>query len=447
MGTLGKILLFVNFVAFAGLTYFASQDWLARHAAATNALKHQLVIVGMPVTAPTGIEGDSENIPLGTTVSGFYPVETVRPGLLKDLFSGTGSEEYAGGEFPKTQMDQLDAAYKAASAKLSGLKPDELLAQLGGTYTKSPETKTVRFQSGWLASMAETTVERALIRKLCEPTQFERTPEKKEANAKTLMAIWEKKFETLKKVDAKQADAEATQVKEATDAVRAANDEGKRKFAAYSALISKPDSDPTEIQTAAKDAAAALDKLTDSYSGLQKVIATIGTTACRDEGDRKKRIAHVLMHLSDTPAWQKRVALTVGLKTYLSALSDHANRIQRYASAAEAQVVLDQARFADEYDLLKNLAIGQALLLKQEVAVRTDLQLQRSKDEEAVKVRLLLLEDRRKTLDDINKRVEAALTAQAETEKRLFDVQKLVGETLQRNFGLEDQLEKVEAKK
>ncbi len=446
MGTLGKILLFVNFAAFGGLTYFATQAWAARQAAVTNALKHQLVITGMPVAAPAGAEVDSGGVALGTVVSGFLPVETVRASLLEAHFTGTSGEEFAGTPFPRTQMEAIDTAKKKADAKLSGMSPAEQIAQLAGRYTADPASSRVAFTPGWLANMAETYAERSLIRRLADPTSWERQPDKKEANAKTLLDMFARRFEALTKVDAKQADVEAAAVKEATDAVRKANDDARRKFAAYTALIATADADQAAVIAAGGAAEAALNTLNAEYAKLQGVLATVGTTASRDEGDRRKRIAHVLMNLADNAGWQTRVALTVGLRTYLAALSDQANRFQKMAGSAEQQVILDQARFADEYELLKTLAVGQSLLLKSQIGVRTDLQGQRARDEEFVTQRRLLAEDRRATFAAVQERVAAQLVAQAETERRLFEVQKAVGDTLRKNSGLEADLAAAERK-
>ena len=446
MGTLGKILLFVNFAAFGGLTYFATQAWAARQAAAANALKHQLVITGMPVVAPAEAEVGSDSVALGTVVSGFLTVSGVRPSLLEAHFANTSGEEFAGTPFPRTQMDAIDTAKKKADAKLAGMAPAEQIAQLAGRYTADPGSSRVAFTPGWLANMAETYAERALVRRLADPTAWERQPDKKEANAKTLLDMFARRFEALNKVDAKQADAEAAAVKGATDTVRQANDDARRKFAAYSTLLEVADPDPAAVSAAGRDAEAALNKLNDTYAALQAVLATVGTTASRDEGDRRKRIAHVLMNLADNAGWQTRVALTVGLRTYLAAMSDQANRFQKMAGSAEQQVILDQARFADEYELLKTLAVGQSLLLKSQIAVRTDLQGQRARDEEFVTQRRLLAEERRATLAAVNGRVAAQLVAQAETERRLFEVQKAVGDTLRKNSALEADLAAAESK-
>ena len=443
MGTLGKILLFVNFLAFAGLCYAATQDWSARNAAAANALRHQLAIVGLPVEAPAGIDGDEDAVPLGISISGGVPIETARPKLLEEHFAGTASEEYSSGKFSRTQLGEVDETAKKLFAKLSAMSAGEKLKFLCGTFIAG-RTGGVVFVPGILTVMAETYAERTAVRQLGEPTQFVRQPAKMEANAKRAEEILAKRFEALKKVDPRQADTDAAAVKEASETLRKVNDEAKRKYEVYSKVINDAASESAARDAAVKDAGDALDKLGEAYAKFQAVLADMNKSACRDEGDRRKRIAHLLMHLSESAGWQKRVALTVGLRTYLSTLSDHVNRFGKLAAASEQQVVLDQARFADEYELLKTLAVGQSLLLTRQISVRTEYQSQRRNDEEAVRLRLQLLEERRKTLAAVEAEVQSALAVQAETEKRLFTVQKLVGETLRRNFELEANLEKAE---
>jgi hypothetical protein len=439
MGTLGKILLFVNLVAFIGLTYFATTNWGARQAASANALSHQLVLQGMPVEAPKGISGDADNIPLGTIISGIQPVETVRPSFLKKHFEGTGSSPYASGEFPKTQLEELDGSYRKMTANLDGMKPDEVIATLGGSFTPVPNNKLVRFTPGILTNIAETAAERALLRKLSDNVS---DAKKRAANAETLRAIFNKKMESTKTINPAQADTEASTLKDRIEAVRVASDKLKRAFDAFKALPA--DAEIGTKTSAAQAVADAGDALGAEFTLYQNSVAEIGSVACRDESDRRRRIAHILMHLDESASWQKRVALTVGLRTYLSALSDHSNRIQRFTAAAEQQVILDQARFADEYELLKNLAISQALLNRQQIAFRSDLETQRSKDAESVKVWLAFAEARIKELDTINAQLEGMLTAQYAKQKELFDLQKQVGESLTKSFELEKQLETAE---
>ena len=445
MGTLGKILLFVNFLAFAGLLYVATQDWSARNAAAANALRHQLVIVGLPVESPKGIDGGTDAVPLDVSVSGGVPIETVRPKLLEDHFVGTANEEYSGVKFPRHQLEQVDETQKKIFAKLSLMNAKEKLEFLCGTYVAGRPTGTT-FVPGIVTIMAETYAERTAVRQLCEPTQFQRRPAKLEENAKLAEEMLSKRFEALKKVDPRQADADATAVKDASDNLRKINDEAKRKYDAYMRAVNDRAAEQAARDAAVKDADEALTKLGDSYAKFQAVLADLNKAACRDEGDRRKRIAHLLMHLSEGEGWQKRVALTVGLRTYLAAISDHVNRFRNMASGSETQVVLDQARFADEYDLLKNLAVGQSLLLTRQLAVRAEYDVQRRNDEESTKLRLNLTEDRRKILAAIEADVQAKLAGQAEVEARLFAVQRQVGETLRKILELEVALAEAEKK-
>ena len=89
MGTLGKVLLFVNLLAAGGLTYFATQDWAKRQDVTAAAVRLTLVLKGLPTDAPAGAaDKDSAGVPLGVETSGGYVVETVRPSLLAAYFQG-----------------------------------------------------------------------------------------------------------------------------------------------------------------------------------------------------------------------------------------------------------------------------------------------------------------------------------------------------------------------
>ena len=447
MGTLGKLLLFVNLLVAAGLVYLTSQDWAVRQSIQANVLRHHLVLAGMPVEPPVGIDSDDDNIALGTVVSGQIVVERVRLKFLKEHFTGTDGEELAGVPVVKSQMAEVTGIKAKMEAKLGGLAPAEKLAQLCGRFDRSPQTQRLVFTPGILTLMTESFVERDLLRQMVDPDRLAtRGLQRVEENATIAMAMLNKRFDALTKVDPAQSEADAGKVKQATEAIRQASDAAKSKFAAYKAFQDDKTSDPKTVAAAAKEATDAFDKLGDTHTALQTVLSSVGTDACRDESDRRNRIAHLLMHLSETAGWQKRVALVVGLRTYAHVMADQVDRFAKMERSTEQQIGQDQGRFAEEYELLKNLAIGRALLLQQQVVVRSELELQRANDIEAVTQRRLLTDDRRKGLEDIQAKVAAGLDAQSKVEQRLFAIEKQVGETLRKNFGLEGQLEATENK-
>jgi len=445
MGMFGKILLFVNFLAFGGLVYTATQDYSARQLTAANAARHQLVLVGLPVDTPKGTTASDDSIPLDLTVSGAMPIGPVSTKFLTDHFAGTTGEEYAGGPAPRTQLSEVAEAQKKLFAKLASMSAKEQLNLLSGEYTAGPNGQT-KFTPGLLTILSESYAERGFNRQLNEPGQFQRQPARLEANAKLAMDRLAAKFEALQKIDATQADQDAAAIKDASEALRKTNDDAKRKYEAYARLLNDGNVEASAKQAATQEALDALEQLSQAYRKYQGIISSLNQTSCRDEADRRKRIAHLLMHLSESAGWQKRVVLVVGLRTYLAAVSDHVNRIQRMIAANEQQVYLDQARFADEYDLLKTLANGQALLLQQQIAVRVDQQLQRSLDEEAVRLRLQYLEERRKVLAKLEADVQQALVQQAEVEKAIFELHQRIGTTLEQNYAKELELSRQESR-
>ena len=447
MGTLGKILLFVNLLVAAGLVYLTSQDWAVRQGIQANIVYHVWLLDGMPVEAPAGIDTDDNNIAVGTVLPGKTVVDRVRKSMIESHFSEASGEELAGAPVVKNQMTEVAGVKAKLDTKIGSMTPVERLAYLCGRFDRNPQNQRIIFTPGVLTLMAESFPERDLLRQMVDPDKIStRGPQKLDENAAIAVAMLNKRFEALSKIDASQSDADATKVKEATNAIRQASDTAKQKFAAYKATQDDKTSDPKIVAAAAKEATDAFEKLGDAHTALQTTLASVGTAACRDESDRRNRIGHLLMFLNETAGWQKRVALVVGLKTYAHVMAEQVDRVANMERSTEQQIGQDQGRFAEEYELLKNLAIGRALLLRQQIVLRSDLELQRASDVEAVTIRRLLSDDRRKSLDEIQAKVAAALAAQATVEQRLFSIQKQVGETLRKNSELESQLEASENK-
>ena len=440
MGILGKLLLVLNLFLGAGVVYLVTADWAARQAVEASAVKHQLVIQGLPVVKPVDIDAGSESVALGTVTSGLTRVDAVNKKFLADYFSGTTGEELAGTAVPSSQLDEVQAVRSKAAAKLGGT-PQEQLTLLCGNFTANGA-----FTPGWLTGMAESSVERGFLRAMVS-AQALADPRRVEANAKTARALFDKRFEAVETINPQLAAEEADRVKNAGVAIKKAADASRQAFDNYEQLTRPGQAgEPDAVRQAADAADAAIAKLAETQAALNEVFAGQGRAASRDEPDRRRRIAHLLMHLNETAGWQKRVALVVGLETYLRVVADQAARLRRMTTSAEQETILDQARFTADYDLLKQLALSQATLLDSQVEVRANTEAQRANAEAAARQRLAFLQQRRAELAAIRREVEATLTAQAETEQRLFATQQLVGETLRKNFELEDQLAAAEAK-
>ncbi len=437
MGTLGKVLLFVNLLAAGGLAYTVSVDWAARQAVQANALHHTLVLTGVPVAAPTDISAGADAVPLGVVTSGLYRVETVGPKFLADHFAGAGGDEVGTSGPVRTQLEELNAVKGKLDAKLGG-SAAEVLQYLCGKADPAGKTPYV---PGLLALTSETYAERLLVRGWAASA-----PTAVEANAAAARALFDRQFAAAQKIDPAAAAADKTLVEEKSAAVKKASDDSRQAFATYEAVLKQQGAEQGTIQKAVEDASAAAEKLAKAQTELQQVVANAGAGASRDEGDRKRRIGHLLVHVGQTEAWQKRVALVVGLRTYLTVVSDQATRLDRMAASADQQVTLDQAQFAEEYDTLRRLAVGRSILLRLQVAVRQDLESQRNKDDEAANQRRLLLAARRDDLAKVNAQVADALAGQAAVEARLYAVQRQVGDALQKNFALEAELAAAESR-
>lgn len=438
MSMLGKILLVVNFFVAAGLAYLIAQDWAARQSVTAVVARSALTLDGLPVEArPT-----ADDVRVDAEVGGLHVVETIRPEMLAAHFQGAdGGPAFGGGGPPKSQAEELQRVRSKADAQIAAAAgPAGKLALLAGRYDAKGA-----FTPGWLAAMAESYDERQVVRSLAEaalppPGQQAPDPQALEEAVKTADAMLRRRFDAaLAKPNPQLAAEEAARVKELSEALRAADAAAREANTHY--LRNPMDQ-------------AALTKLTEALTALEQAmrdqrqfLTTLGNSAPRDEPDRRRRIAHLLAHLDRDAAWQKRVALVTGLRTYVAAVQDHVNRLRDMASSAQQQVILDQAEFSETYEVLKSLASERALLLNQQSALTADLATQRARDREAVTQRWSQLQRRQQELKDLQAQVAAALTRQAEVEAGLLSVQKQVAQTQQNNLELLKQVDAAEQKK
>ena len=418
MALFGKILLFFNVLAAGALAYFATQDWAKRQSLTATALQYHLVVKGLPLETPK-VEPDANEkpdevlLPLRVETTGGYQTEYVRTSFLKAHFAGAdGGATFGGATKPVTsQFDELKRVEDKAAGILTGLDEAKRLAQLCGSYNGDPATARPKFTPGWLHTLAESYEEREAIRRLARSG-----PEQLGDALKTAEVMFKQKFDTATakpntKFSAEEAEKLPAKIKDALDKFKAKPDDKAVQEEFYKTLTDRPN------------------------------------TAPRDDADQKRQIAHLLTLLDPTPEWQKRVALVVGLKQHVGAISEQATRLDQMTRTAQRLIEVDQAKFVEEYEQLKQFALDRSVILDAQKALRINLYEQKTKDEEAVKVRQKQLDDRKTVLAEIKAEVAAKLTAQAEVEKKLFEVQQRVGDTLVRNFELEADLDKEETKK
>ncbi|MGL5096148.1 MAG: hypothetical protein ACRDD1_11200, partial [Planctomycetia bacterium] len=331
MSTLGKVLLFANLLFGAGVVYLATDDWSQRQAVTGTALKHRLVLTGLPLDGPPRAGADSEAVPLAMETTGGYVVESVSPKLLASYFEGAdgGSSFGASGTPPSTQLEEVKRVWEKVQAVLRDANDTARVSRLCGVYDAKGD-----FAPGWLVVMAESFEERLVARELARSDDPKAAADKAEA-------ILKRKFDAiLNKPAPKAAEEFAEKVKAAAEKLRG---------------------NP-------------LDPV--AFNDLTAVLADAATPdAARDEGDRRRRVVHILAHLDRDPAWQKRVGMVVGLKSYQHMIADQANRFRALARSTQRQIELDQANFVEQYEQHKNLALERSQLLDQPVKIREQLEL------------------------------------------------------------------------
>jgi len=408
MSLLGKILLGVNLLAAVGLTYLTLQDWSKRQEVGGLALRYTLTLTGIAVDEPKGVEGGTDRVPLQIEDAPGHVTETVSQKLLDEHFKGTSSRPT-----PKTQLDEVREVQKAVRGLVAAQAndPDKLRVLCGGMNAAQ------QFEPGVLMYFADTFEERQAIRGLVVVRDPQTGNPRMIANAAQITANLAEGYRRL-----------------------------DRKF---EAVLAAPN--PSAAQADATRIAEIQGRIAGGDKKAEEELAATfaeGNPAyCRDDADRRNRIAQLLMLHDRTLANQKRTVLVVGLRVYARAVNEQLARVEEIVRRVERQIEQDQAKFQEEYELLKRLAVEQDQLFAQEQRVLAGYKDQAAEDDKHVNVRQTQLADLEKNLNEITAAVAKLLQAQADVEKSLFDVQKKVGETLRKNADLEGQLLKAEESK
>lgn len=466
MGTLGKVLVFVNLLAAGGLVYVATQDWAKRQEVTSTALRFELTKSGLPLDAKSGSSPAASSdsaVPLPVGLPGGVTVETVRPELLKEYFKGAeGGQRFGNASAPPaTQIDEVKRVQGILQGMLTSAAPGQKLALLCG---QSQADGT--FVPGILARLAESYEEFDIARRLTDPATADIDGVTNSAEAAALAEkLLTRRFDAVlnppnPQLAQEQADKLATLAKEvetafgpvnsALDALKTATDTvtqaGKTAMANPLDPTAQQDltAAKTRLQSTSEQVEDATKKLMAARQPLYDELVRPIPAAARDESDRRRRLAHLLMFLESDAAWQQRVARVVGLEQYLAALSAQTGRITDMTWAVEQLIRADQGQFTAEYEQYKQQALDRQAILDQQLAVTSGLADQAARDDENLKLRVRQRDDRIVVLADLRKDVAKQLAAQAEVEQKLFNVQKEVGQTLLENFELESDLEKAE---
>jgi len=409
MSTLGKVLLFLNLLAAGGLIYVAAQDWAKRQEISGVVLRYELTLQGLPIeTSVLADDADATTVvPIEITTPSGVTLTQANKKILDAQFSGaTGGETFGPFNAVRSLTEELDRVEK----KLIGI----LQSQQGNDgklrYLVGGLDANRLFAPGLLMRMAESFAEREALRNLAYPVPP--TPELLQTNVEDAQRRLNRKIAALKSAPApKQLAAAATEIDDLRKAV---------------------EKDPADAAAKAKLAA---------LSGEGSPPFT------RDDNDRRRRIALFLMLLDPSAAWQKRTMTVTGLQTYQTALNEQVARVTDIARQTERAIESDQASYEREYEQLKRLALDQDLLVVEQQSLVKGLVEMEALDLASRNARQVQLDNLKKELDSLQKTIACVLDQQAEAEKKVFTLQRTVGDTLRGNLELEAKLDQTEQSK
>lgn len=397
MSTLGKILLFVNLLLAVGVLYLAAQDYAKRQELNNAAAKYQLVLGGLPVDpikdASVG-EPAADQALVGLT----GPNNVTRNVLVsKKLVENL----YGGGDVPASQVDLVNAAYAKINREVDAKPSDATrLAELCG-FLDAGGT----FRPGRLMALADSYEERVALRRLALAP----------------------------------ADQAAANLKDARDRLKRRVD----------SVTVAPDADQPEKtrkvveDLKAKILAAPNDATLKAQLNALSAGGPTGPTA--SDMDRRMKIAQLLMASDPAPDWQKKVALTVGLKIYQLAITEQTSRLEAMAASTRDARFSDQQNFDAEYEQLHSFALELSKLVDQQDRVVTGLREALATDELLFNQRTAQLTSLKGELAKLTADVTKQLAVQKKTEQDVFEVQRQVGLTLRETGKLEGDLRAKEA--
>jgi hypothetical protein len=414
MRPLGYVLLVFNLLATGGFAYLAIQDWKGRQTITAAGLRHVVLRDGLPLDGgpeqlpprvQPGQEGYSDfaatEIPFRVEMAGGRFTEVVSPELLYSYFSAVGPSAGATGADGGVTAGAALAGNVPVTSQINEVK--RVQGILRGAINVSNDR--VRLIESLLILQAETYEERVEILALV-----------KAGNAAELDRRLMKKFDQVINPTNPRPDVSPAQ--------------------------HTPDEIKEDVPPGAtrEDREAASARARNKLDERLQAGARIRADASHDETERRSKLAHLLVHLDRDAAWQKRVAMIVGLKQYVKVVTAQAVRFGIMASRIDRQILDDQDAFLAEYDLLEALARQRTLMVRDMADTRAKLTDQQTKDQDFVNQRQTQLNTLTAQLRAVKAEVDALLLRQEASERQLFNVQRAVGDTLDEIYRLEADL-------
>jgi hypothetical protein len=188
---------------------------------------------------------------------------------------------------------------------------------------------------------------------------------------------------------------------------------------------------------------------------FEKAFATVtgkGTQG-REPEDTRRLIAHLLFGVSQADSSQddkkadqarQRVAVVVGLKAFTHEVNMRARALQAMAQQIQGEMVADRSQFDRE----QRRILGELNLLARDLDERKE-ELDRrqtlvNRHNALLKAREADIVELKKQIDAAGEATKTALTELSKEQGRLFGVQSQVGEELQKNSRLEQEMRTIE---
>ncbi len=417
MRALGYVLLVFNLLATGGFAYLAVQDWKGRQTITAAGLRHVMLRDGLPLEGgpeqlPARVQPGSEGysdyaateIPFRVPMAGGRATEVVGPELLYSYFAAAGAASAAAGPDGAVSPGAALAGNVPVTSQVNEAKRVRGIIRGAVDRADGPRAKALLLES-FLGLQPETYEERAEIQALVRAENVGELDRR-------LMA----KFDAV---------------------INPTNPRPDITLARSTAEDTKVELPPGAT---AEDRDAANAKVRKNLGDRLRAGAAIRAGASHDEAERRLRLAHLLVHLDRDAAWQKRVAMVVGLRQYVKVLTAQVVRFGVMASRVDRQMLDDQDAFLTEYDLLEALARQRTLMVRDMADTRAKLTDQQTKDQDFVNQRQTQLNTLTAQLRAVRAEVATLLARQEATERQLFEVQRAVGDTLDQIYQLEADL-------
>jgi hypothetical protein len=405
MRLFGILLIVANLLAGGAFVYFATQDWKGRQTINAAGLRHLLLLQGLPLEPAAGASSDPDEIPFVVELGGGESTKTISKKLLESYFqANTAAAPAAPAASDPTAPARpltvsLTTGATAVADQIAEVKRVQALIKAELAKDSIPTETKIALLKGWLLLQAETPELRNTYLALIAPT---------DANG------------AAKGAD--QVRADTAKLEELLDA-------------RFTAVINKPQ--VSDGPASAADAATA-DREKLDKSAAWKAGGTL------DETERRMRLAHLLVHLDPDPVWQKRVSVVVGLRRYVKAIAAQVGRFKDMIAAVEIHIPGDQATFIKHETQLREQATQSAERARVIAEERAKLVEQKTKDDDAVSRQRTQLKELSDQLAKIKAEVDELLVRQSGIEKQLFEVQRVVGLTLEEVYRLEELLTDIE---